>query len=257
MMAFSGSLTIHSVAQNQSREIPVTSFYKSSWEEVNRAEQASLPQTATEKIDTIYQRALAEKNSHELIKSLIYKMKYTLATDKDRFSQLLSEIEQYTENDKDAVERSVLYSILSQLYMKYYSSRSYEINERTAVTGIIPEDIREWTGNIFFRKISGYVASSLAARKELQSVDILKYENILVTGKSSRDFRPTVYDFLANQGIILLSQSLFTAEKFFYQSKFSDDKYLSPVMDFVRTPIPADPTDFSLQILKIYQDLLS
>lgn len=257
ILVLSGSLTIHSVAQNQSPEVLVTSFYESFWEEVIRAEQASLPQTAAEKVDTIYQRALTEKNSPELIKSLMYKMKYVLATDKDRFPQLLSEIGQYTENNKDTIERSVLYSILAQLYMKYYSSRSYEIDGRTAVTGYIPEDIREWTGNIFFGKISEYVNLSLTPKKKLQSVGILKYENILVTGKSSRDFRPTIYDFIANQGIALLNQSLFAAEKFFYQSKFPDDKYLSPVEDFIRMPVTAEQTDWSLQILKIYQDLLS
>ncbi len=253
-----GNLTINSIAQNQSQKVMINSNYESLWGRVNKAEEASLPQTAAENVEIIYQQALKEKNSPELIKSLIYKIKYELVVDKDRFPQLLSEIEQYTKEDQDVVEQSLLYSMLAQLYFEYYRSESHTIYGRTAVFGYVPEDIREWTTNIYIQKISEYVDLSLKAEKELQSTDILKYKKILTTGNDSRDLRPTVYDFLASEGIgVLKMLSYQNPDEYFLQSRFSDNKYLSPATVFVKMPVAPEPNDLTAHILKIYQKVLS
>ncbi len=257
-MVIVGSLTINSIAQNQPQKVMINLNYESLWGSVNKAEKASLPQTAAENVEKIYQQALKEKNSPELIKSLIYKIKYELVVDKDRFPQLLSEIEQYTKEDQDVVEQSLLYSILAQLYFKYYESESHTIYGRTAVFGYVPEDIREWTTNIYIQKISEYVDLSLKAEKELQSTDILKYKKILTTGNDSRDLRPTVYDFLANEGIDVLKMlSYQNPDEYFPQSKFSDNKYFSPATDFVKMQVAPEPNDLTTHILRIYQKILS
>ncbi|MDR1369416.1 MAG: hypothetical protein LBJ72_04700 [Dysgonamonadaceae bacterium] len=259
-MALCGSLTHLINAQSQIQRITVTLWYESSWNEVDKAEKASLPQTAAENVEKIYRQALVEKNSPELIKTLLYKLKYGLVVDKDRAPQLFSEIEQHTENAGDVVEQSMLYSVLSQLYYQYYQSQLYNINRRTALAGYVPEDIREWTTSNFMQRIAEYVDLSLQAEKKLQAVDVLKYEKILVTGEASRDLRPTVYDFLANEGIAVLtalSNPDSDSDWFFSQRKFSDNTCFALATDFVRMSLEAGTDDLTVQILKIYQNLLS
>ncbi len=253
------SITSHLVSQNpQKKTVMNSSDYNALWAQVDKDEQASLPRSSAETVTKIYQKALSEKNSPQLIKSLIFKIKYGLVTDRDSFPVLLTEVEQHTEKSKNTVEQSMLYSVLAQLYFQYYQSGSYRINQRTALSGEIPGDIREWTGNIFIRRISEYTDLSLKAKKELQSTDILKYEAILNTGGASRDLRPTVYDFLANQGIELLSQlSYQRPQKFFPQTNLFDQSNFVPVADFIKKPIVHEPADLTLQALKLYQDLLS
>ncbi len=257
LVALFSTLTIHLIAQNQTRKTMITS-YESLWSGVNEAENSSLPQTAADNVEKIYQQALLEKNSPELIKALIHKIKYESIINHDSIPGLLSDIEKYTKADPDVIEQSMLYSVQAQLYFKYFQTKSYVINQRTAVVGYLPEDIREWSGNIFIQKILENVNLSLKAEKELQSADILKYEKILTLGESSRDFRPTMYDFLANEGISLLTTlSYLRPDRFFPQSLFRDSRYLVPVAEFVNLQLLAEPTDLTMQSLKIYQNLLT
>ncbi len=239
------------------KNTPSTDSYVTLWNQVSDYEQRSLPKSAMKTVDEIYEKALKEKNSPELIKALIHQMKYEMAVDQSRYPECIINIEKYTAESKDIAEKSVLHSMLAQLYLKYYQAKNYTINTRTAVFGYVPEDIEEWTGNIFVQKITENVNLSLQAKKELQSTDVLKYEKILQTGSSSRTLRSTLYDFLVYQGIdVLKSLQNYHIQPFFEQTKFANTAYFSPVKDFIHLQVKGDPYDLIPQILKLYQDLL-
>ena len=61
----------------------------SEWNKVHEFENQSLPKSALEVVNRIYQNALKDGNSPELIKSMIYKLKFETAIDWDRFPQLI------------------------------------------------------------------------------------------------------------------------------------------------------------------------
>ncbi len=251
-------------AQNIKELPPVNatlSGYAELWKNVERDEKAALPQSALENINAIYEKALKEKNSPQLIKSLIYKMKMKLEINNDDFPQLIKEIEIYTGKDTDVVERSVLHSILANLYSQYYRSNSYTINERTAIAGPATEDIREWPGNIFMEKIVEHAQLSIQAGKELQATKVSQYADILNMGNSSQNLRPTMYDFLINQAInlfaVLSTNYNQTTNNFFQQTKLEDTKYFAPVLDFIDTEIFVQKCDFVSLTLQFYQKLLA
>jgi len=261
-IVLSGSLTGNLIAQAQLQKMEFNVIYDTSyeslWNNVDKAEKESLPQTAQENVEKIYQQALDEKNSPELIKALIHKMKYAQVTDREKFFSLFSGIEKYTLENTDVVEQSMLYYILAQLYFKYYNANSNQINPRTAVVGIIPDDMEEWSSNIFIQKTTEYIGLSLKAEKELQSTDILKYENLLKKGGDSRIYRPTIYDFLTDQSIGLFKQIITIQSRMgVCCSDFMDNSYLSSVEEFVKMTIVAEPDDLNMQILKMYQNLLA
>ena len=177
----------------------------SKWSNVKSFEEQSLPKSALEVVRQIHEDALKAENSPELIKALIFELKYETAIDQDQLPDRMLEIEKFANNNTNPIEKAILYSLLAELYKNYYQSNSYTIDRRTSITGYTPEDIREWTSNLFRQKISGLVQQSLIPAKELQATNVLNYEEILVQGTSSRTIRPTLYDFLIYRGITTLS----------------------------------------------------
>ena len=228
------------------------------WSKVDSFDAQSLPQSALEVVNEIYREALRSQNSPELIKAIIHQLKYETAVDADKLLDRIAEIEQFTEQTNNKVEQAVLYSLLAELYNGYYQANTWQINQRTAIAGNAPEDIREWSGNLFIQKIADLVLLSLAPAKELQNTDVLDYEAILIKGNTSRNLRPTLYDFLVYRGIEILNtlNNNHQTQNYFPQTKLTNENYFSPVKEFVGINLQANNYDFVPQILKLYQDLL-
>ena len=70
-------------------------------------------------------------------------------------------------------------------------------NQRTQLSGYIPEDIRVWTSNLFTDKIKEEIDLSLRPTALLQNTPVSKFKDILEIGKDSQTLRPTLYEFLA------------------------------------------------------------
>ena len=201
----------------------------SEWNKVYAFEEQSLPQSALEVVNRIRQKALQTGNSPELIKAMIYRLKFETAIDRDKLPGLIGEMETFTVNDKNKVEQAVLYSLLAELYGKYYLSDSYRINQRAFVPAAeAGTDMETWPPNVFVERITDYVKRSLVPTELLQKTNTLEYRNILQAGESSRELRPTMYDFAVYRGIDLL------------------EEISNPDRNYNFTP----------QILKLYQDLL-
>ena len=229
------------------------------WSKVDDLERQSLPQSAMEAVNQIQQDAIKDGNSPELIKTLIYQLKYETAIDQDKLPEKIAGLEQWIQSDKNPVEQAMLYSIVAELYANYYNANSYGVNRRTAITDYSPDDIREWSANLFIKKITGYVRLSLLPAGELQKTDVLEYRAIVTEGESSRNLRPTLFDFLVYRGINLLNQfvSDTNVQSYFSQTKFSDTAGFSPVDAFVNHTFTVSDYDFAPTILKMYQDLLN
>jgi len=176
------------------------------WEKVNELAEKQLPESALKEVEAILKQAQKEKNSEEVIKALVYKMRFTLEKDPDEAPTLITDFETYTNKSTDPSEKALLHSMTAELYVLYYQSQAYIINQRTEVKGFVPEDMKEWTKNIYFDKISKHLSASLESDAVLQKTDALKYASLLEKGVDSRILQPTLFDFLANRRILILQQ---------------------------------------------------
>ena len=88
-----------------------------------------------------------------VIKNLILKMKEQMEVNDDQFPELIKEVENYTNSCADSASVAVLHSMLAEMYQNYYQRNQWTINQRTQLSGYIPEDIRVWTSNLFTDKI--------------------------------------------------------------------------------------------------------
>jgi uncharacterized protein YfaS (alpha-2-macroglobulin family) len=237
------------------------------WEKTAGLESQSLPQSALEVVNQIYRDALKEGNSPEVIKSLVHKLKYETAIDWDKLPGIIWEIETLAQESKSKVEQAILYFILAELYNSYYQANLYKIVQRTAVSSPLapggePEaksDFREWPVNLFIQKIADYVHLSLSPADELQQTKALDYKDILTEGETSRDLRPSLYDFLAHYGIEILELFAWNdrTQNYFPQTRLSGKENFAPVEEFIQKPVVAEAYDFVPQLLLIYRNLLA
>lgn len=141
--------------------------------------------------------AIQGKNTPQLIKALIGKMKDQLEVNDDDFPALIKEVENYAAECNDPASAAVLHSMVAEMYNNYYIQNRWKINQRTDLVGYVPEDIREWTSNLFTQKIKEELTASLQPAKLLQQTPVAEFKVILTEGKNTPTLRPTLYDFLA------------------------------------------------------------
>lgn len=141
--------------------------------------------------------ALQGKNTPQLIKALISSMKDKMEVNEDEFPALIKEVENYAADCPDTASVAVLHSMIAEMYNFYYTQNRWTIGQRTDLVGYVPEDIREWTSNLFTQKIKEELAASLQPAKLLQETPVAEFKAILTDGKNTPALRPTLYDFLA------------------------------------------------------------
>ena len=91
---------------------------------------------------SVITQAINDKNTPMVIKNLILKMKEQMEVNDDQFPELIKEVENYTNSLADSASVAVLHSMLAEMYQNYYQRNQWTINQRTQLSGYIPEDIR-------------------------------------------------------------------------------------------------------------------
>lgn len=169
-------------------------------------EQKSLPKSAAEKVDQILKQAVLDQNSPQVIKALIHQGKYDLVLDWENDTTVFNNLLKMVERSENAAERSVLHSMLGELYLQYYQKDGWTIDQRTELGDLVPDDMKEWTRGILFNKVVDHLNASLAEQKELEQVKVEAYADVILLGKDSRTYYPTLYDFLARRAIEVFRQ---------------------------------------------------
>ena len=76
--------------------------YTKEWKEIEKLENEGLPKSALEKVNLIYQKAKADDNTPQIVKSLIHRVKYTSQLEEDGMVVAIADIQ---EEGPEAQER--------------------------------------------------------------------------------------------------------------------------------------------------------
>ena len=214
--------------------------------------QETHPRTAIEQARGEFRKALPEGNSPVIVKSIATEFQCLKQIDIDSLPAFIGRVEEFTRTNPRTVERCVLHSLLAEFYNNYYNLRIGSINERTPVTGYVPQDMNEWTRNIFLDKIACHVNLSLAAPEELEKTTPANYEQVIRLGKDSPTLRPSLFDFLAYRAIDLLVS--LQASPFRATRADETVSFFCPLPEFLSMEIEGE--DLFFEILRHYQQLL-
>ncbi|NDV46053.1 hypothetical protein D0T49_03230 [Paludibacter sp. 221] len=225
------------------------------WKKIEQYADKQLPESALKEVNIILDEAQKTNNFAQTVKAYIYKMRFTMDKNPDEAPSLIKEFENFTKNYNNPVDAALLHSMTAELHAMYYRGQQYTINQRTAIEGFTPENINEWSKNIFFDKIANELKLSLEAKPVLQKSDTSQFEALIEKGKDSADFQPTLFDFLGQRAVSILQS---VNEIALIKNPLNANTYFSPVKEFVQVQPETQYNDSKENlIIQIYQQLLS
>lgn len=231
--------------------------YENEWKEVERIEKESLPQSAIKAVDDILQKAITDKNTTQVIKALIYKNKYKKDIDNQDNEGLIKDIQALLPQADNISEKSLLHSMLAELYWDLYNSNQWQINQRTKLTDLVPEDLKEWSSNIFVNKVVENLDLSVKDIATLKNKTTKEYDDIILMGTDGYRYYPTLYDFLMSRAIEV-SKPLWRSGGNEFDMAFAGvglEKLILPAEEYVNLNITSS-ADNSYIILAYYQEFL-
>ena len=232
--------------------------YKNLWNEVQEFEKDNLPKSALKVVNNIYAKAEATKNSPQIIKALFYKSKFSLALEEDAQLKIINQFKKQIDKSSFPT-KNVLENVLANLYWQYFNQNRWKFYQRTKTSNKINEnDFRTWDLDTLFAEIQSYYQKSLANGLLLQQTDISEFSDILHIAKGSKEYRPTLFDFLAHNALKFYKTSETNITKPAYQFKINNPKMISDATTFSKINlITKDNLSLQLNALKIYQELLN
>lgn len=226
----------------------------SQWEQVEKYEKENLPKSALAIVDNILEKSLTEKNVQETIKALLYKSKFQGEIDKETNVEIFRNLEKLLSVTTNEADKALIHSFLAELYSMYYNTNYWTINQRTDLVDFIPEDIKEWTSNIFKDKIRFHLNESIKNQKDLLAISANSYNDVIIEGSDSQQIYPTLYDFLMNRAIdqsIVLSRwnNLNSVLK---GNNISIEELSLPTQEFVKLNFEENSDLLTLSYISIY-----
>jgi Bacterial Alpha-2-macroglobulin MG10 domain/Alpha-2-macroglobulin family/MG2 domain len=183
-----------------------TGDYDAKWKTVDSLiTKAYLAESALAAIDRIYTMAHREHNDAQEIKALIYRMEVGSEKQEDADTAAIRTLEAAI---SQAVEpsRSILQSLLAQLYRDYLQQNRWKWYGRTATVNVVKSDIGTWTIDDLHQKIGALYLASLKHEKILLQTRLADYDPILLKG-NARYLRPTLYDVLGHEALDYFKQA--------------------------------------------------
>ncbi len=245
---FSLALTLFFSFNSFAQQYNEQSFIK-----VDSLANQAKPKEALALINNIYNYSNQQKNTTLAVKAAIYRMLFQSYLEEDAIDTIVKNL--HTDIEKaQQPQKSILQSILANTYWNYYQQNQYKISQRTDVIGNTNKDIKTWSLAQLNKEISRIFFLSIKEKELLQKINV-EAINVLLEGDSENIiYRPTVYDLLAQRAI-----SVFISPRYGLANLPEDNNILNDLLvdteTFVKRPIPSDSTSFTLQALKVFQEL--
>jgi len=228
------------------------------WNQVNEAIQKGLPKTAIESLDLIYARAMADKAYAEAIKAI--GMKIALEGDiegnkaEEKILRLQAQVDQAPPPMRPAME-----AILAHWYWQYFQQNRWRFLQRTQTAQSPGPDLQTWDLARILAEIDRHFRLALADEQTLKATPVSTYDDLLVKGSLPDAYRPTMYDFLAQEALQFYSageQGATAAEDTFVLT--ADGPIFAPVAEFLAwQPQSTDPNWPTVKAVRLYQSLLA
>ena len=177
------------------------------WKQVEQAEKKSLPQTVIKLTGEIYQKGEAEKNSPQMLKAYMWRMKYRDMLTPDSLYTNVKELEQWAKQADKPMDRAILHSLIAGIYANYAANNQWQLRQRTEIVGEAPSaDMREWTANMFVEKVKTSIKEAMADSVLLLNTSSCTYIPFVELGETSEYYHHDMYHLLAFRSIEALQQ---------------------------------------------------
>ncbi|MGB1103540.1 MAG: alpha-2-macroglobulin family protein [Crocinitomicaceae bacterium] len=200
--------------------------YLKQWEKVDSLEDKGLFRAALTEVHGIFDRASKSKHHNQVIKSVIFELKYNSYLEEDDYILGIYRLEELIAT-APSPSKEILHSILAEVYWGYYSANSWKYSDRTKVANIEPKDIRTWDLKTIALKIRAHYAFSLLNAELTQSKSITDFKTILHNADHKLAMRPTLYDFLGHRALDFFKSNRFDVPGPAKQFAVDDERFFA------------------------------
>lgn len=230
--------------------------YDAHWKKVEEFDKKSLPKSALQEVNIIYAEALKQKEEVQLLKSLIFRIKYTSNTEENESLKNFAETDKHISQFSGPV-KAVLQSMKAEMLWHYLQQNRYKLYGRTAIASDTSTDVSTWSLARLNKEISDAYAASLEQGVALQQVNIAKYDAILIKGENTRQLRPTLYDLLAHRALDYFKSGETNVARPADQFELLDPAAFAPVNVFAAHRfVTTDTASLQYKALLLLQELL-
>jgi uncharacterized protein YfaS (alpha-2-macroglobulin family) len=231
--------------------------YESLWKSVTKLENEGKTKDAQKSVENIIEKARADKNATQVVKSVLYKYKYTMILEEESELKIVNDLKMEIQKSS-GIDKAILQSILAELYFQYFNENTWKFSNRTETDEKQSDDFRTWDLKTLFKEINTYYITSLENKALLQQTKLDNYTPILEQQKGSKLFRPTLYDLLANRAIDYFNDDKSNLAEPSNAFSIDDKKFFATANEFVLIKLnDTDEHSQEYNALKIYKDLLS
>ncbi len=228
-----------------------------SWQAVNDALGNGLPQTAIANLQKIEERALEEKQYAEAIKAIAMKvaLEGNIQGNKpeEKITRMRAEIAEAPQE-----MRPVMEAIVANWFWHYLQQNRWRFMQRTQTAAPPSDDFTTWDLPRLLAEIDRQFDKVFESSDTLKAIPIEQYDALLEKGNAPDSYRPTLFDFIANNALEFYASGEQVASR--AQDAFdlsADSPIFSPVADFLAwSPESTDEDSLTLRAIDLYQQLL-
>lgn len=249
-------ITLFSLSIMNAKSQNTIKNYDAAWKKVEDFVKKNLPKSALTEVKNIYALAKKENQDAQVIKSLLYITGLQTETRENNESFSITEIEKEIVTAKEPA-KSILNSLLAEMYWSYYQQVRWNLYQRTATTDFKKEDIATWSADDFHKKITALYLLSVNNDKILQQTKLETFDALIVKG-NVRYLRPTLFDILINRALNYFENDERDISKPAYAFEIDQASAFDPAADFVKRKFPTkDSTSVQHKALLIYQQWIA
>ena len=223
------------------------------WAEVDSLINKGLFKSALNIVNSIYEDAKINNNSASQVKSVIYKIGLKSYFEEDFFEKSIEELNNEITTSTFPVT-PVLHSILAEIYWRYYQNNRFLFLNRSETLDFEQNDIKTWDLKKIVEKIIFHYLQSLINPDDLKQINIQIYDPVIIKDSTARQFRPTLYDFLAHRAIDFFINTEPDLIKPAYKFELDNEDYFLTPDKFIKLSLnTTDTLSFKFYALSLLQ----
>jgi len=170
------------------------------WKGVLEATNQGLPKTAIERLEPIIKEAIADKAYAEALRAISQKIALQGVVEGNKPEEKIVRLEAELANAPTAM-KPLLEVLLADWYWQYFQRNRWEFAQRTQTAVSPGPDIRTWDLARVVMEIDKHFSIALGYEATLKATPIAAYDELLEEGNVPTKYRPTLYDFVANEAL--------------------------------------------------------
>ncbi len=232
--------------------------YQKLWKKVDSCQNKGLTESALKVVEIIYAKAKEENNASQFVKAVIHRMKFKQYKEEFSLEKNINELTAEVKNSRFPV-KPVLQSLLADAYWQYFNNNRWKFYNRSQTVNFKNDDIETWDLKTITYEVIRNYKESIANADSLKATKVDVFDEVIHKGTNDcRNWRPTLYDFLAHRALAFLSNTEPDVQRPAARFTVNDDSFLSNTESFASLKLtnPSDSLETKYYALQLLQDMV-